>query len=553
MKVNSYFYDNRIKIALLLGIYMLMYFVAIEYRELWQPDELRYAEITREMLSSGNWITPHFFGLRYFEKPIAGYWFNFPGQWLFGHTHLAVRFAAIASTTLSASLVYYFGKRLYGDSRIALSASVIYLTFLLVYGIGTYSVLDPILTLWLNAAMVSYWLATNASCRKKTTGGFILLGLACGMGFLTKGFLALAVPVLAIVPWAIYYTRFKQLFIYGLLTLLVAIVISAPWSWLIYQQQADFWHYFFWIEHIQRFAEPNAQHAAPFWYYLPVVIGGTLPWLALLPGSLWHGFRQRAIASSGSYLLSWFLLPLLFFSIAKGKLVTYILPCFAPLALLMANYAYQLVQSKSRILVSNGWINMLFGLIGMSALLILSCTGVLRHPLFSSSEYNKLLIGLLIFAGWAVVGILALKNWQLSALCPLILALGIGVVIPHRVENTKQPIIFLSKFEHYLKNSAFLVANNPGLGSAIAWYQQRSDIYLYHEPGEVEYGLGYPDSQYRFINDTQIAHWIETHRHQGSISLVLTLDNQKQRPSMIPKAQFEFQQQRMLFLYYDKQ
>lgn len=552
MKVKYSVSDNRIKIILLLLLYVLMYFVSIEYRALWQPDELRYAEITREMLSSGNWVTPHFLGLRYFEKPIAGYWFNFLGQWLFGHNRLAVRFAPILSTTLSAGLIYYLGKRLYADSRIALSAAVIYLTSLLVYGIGTYSVLDPILTLWLNAAMVSYWIATNTSSTSNRLAGYIMLGLSCGMGFLTKGFLALAVPVLAILPWAICNKRFKQLIIYGALTILVAGVISAPWSWLINQQQADFWHYFFWVEHIQRFAEPNAQHSAPCWYYLPVVAAGSLPWLALLPGSLWQGFRQRAISPSGAYLLSWFILPLLLFSIAKGKLLTYILPCFAPLALLMAHYAYQLARKPSRILSANGWINILFGLICISALLILTLTGALAQPLFMPSEYYKLLIAVLIFACWAAAGAMALKRWQFSALCPLILALGVGVVIPERVENTKQPDIFLRKLDTYLQQSTFMVANNPGLGSALAWHRQRSDIYLYHEPGEVEYGLSYPDSKYRFIAEADIFDWIESHRRQGSISLVFTLDKQGQWPANLPQPDYQYQQQRMLYLFYDK-
>ncbi|MBP2166809.1 4-amino-4-deoxy-L-arabinose transferase, partial [Erwinia toletana] len=398
------------KSLILALLFILYYLIPLEFRNLWQPDETRYAEISREMLQSGNWITPHFFDLRYFEKPIAGYWFNNIGQAIFGHNNFAVRIGSVFSTLISALLVYWLGRRIFPQRGVALTASIIFLTSLLVYGVGSYAVLDPMLAMWMIAAMCSYWFASEATTVKQRVLRYLLLGLTCGMGFMTKGFLALALPVLAIAPWAIWQHRLRELLVYGPLAVVSAALLSAPWAIAIHRQQPDFWHYFFWVEHIRRFAESDAQHKAPVWYYLPILLLGALPWLALLPGALQQGWRERKQSAGGLYLLSWVVVPLLFFSIAKGKLLTYILPCFAPLALLMAAYGCRLAREGSRILKVNAWINILFGLACVLTLLLaLAPWGIIHHPLYGAHEMLALAMAILSFAGWALAGFISLK------------------------------------------------------------------------------------------------------------------------------------------------
>jgi 4-amino-4-deoxy-L-arabinose transferase len=545
------------KTALLMALFALYYLIPIEFRALWQPDETRYAEISREMLSSGNWVVPHFFDLRYFEKPIAGYWVNNLGQWLFGHSNFGVRAGSIFSTTLSAVLIYWLGNKVFASRNIALTGSVMFLTSLLVYGVGTYAVLDPILLLWLVAAMCSFWLAAQAQSTQQRLCGYLLLGAACAMGFMTKGFLALAVPVLAIVPWMIWQRRFRELLRWGPLTIAAAALLSTPWALAINQQEGDFWHYFFWIEHIQRFADADAQHKAPFWYYLPVLLAGCLPWLALLPGSLIGAWRQRTQHAGAVYLLSWVLLPLLFFSIAKGKLPTYILPCFAPLALLMAHYAHSGSAQVIKALKVNGWINLLFG--GITALVVLVVIapwGVAHRSVYASDELVGVLCAALAFFGWGVMGWLSRKpengRWRLAALCPLALALLVGFAIPHKVRDSKQPQSFVHAVHDQLAESRYLLANNPGVASAVAWELQRSDINFYDAKGELEYGLSYPDAQSRYIDADDFAEWLRVHRRHGKVSLVLMLSSGDRTPdARLPEPDDVYRQGRLVYYGYD--
>lgn len=543
--------------ALLALFFALVYLLPVNSRLLWQPDETRYAEISREMLQRGDWIVPHLLGIRYFEKPIAGYWFNNISQWIFGDTNFAVRFGSIFSTALSAVLVYWLATLLWRNRSTSVLASLIYLSMLLVFSIGSYAVLDPMISLWLTASMFCFYLTLRAETTKQKIVAYLLLGLACGMGFMTKGFLALAVPVIAVLPIVIQQKRVKELIIFGPLAIVSAVIISLPWALAIAQREPDFWHYFFWVEHIQLFAEKDAQHKAPMWYYLPVLCLGVLPWLGLLPGALLKGWRERVARPELFFLLSWVLMPLIFFSVAKGKLPTYILPCMAPLSLLMAAYATDCANNmRMRALKINGAINLIFGLVCALAVLVIGMGLVAHLVAYEPHEHLKVILATLAFAGWGLVGFVTLRNnarhWRWAAACPLLFILLVGYLIPQQVIDSKQPQNFIQQNFDELNNSRYVLADSVGVAAGLAWELKRSDILMFSEKGELTYGLNYADSERQYINEKDFSQWLAQARKQGDVSLVVQLSRNEELPADLPAADKVNLMNRLALLWYQK-
>ena len=570
MKTSMTKIINGRSIALLALFFVLTYLLPLNSRLLWQPDETRYAEISREMLQRGDWVVPHLLGVRYFEKPVAGYWINNISQWLLGDSNFSVRFGSVFCSALSAGLLFWLAWLLWRDSRRAFAAALIYLSSLLVSGVGTYSVLDPMISLWMMAAMFSSYLMLQPATRRKKIAAYLLLGLACGMGFMTKGFLALVLPVISLLPVVIQQRQFKPLVIFGPIALFAALLISSPWMLAIAMREPDFWHYFFWVEHIQRFAADNAQHKAPGWYYLPLLFAGALPWAGLLPGALINAWRKRAECPELFFLLSWLLMPLFFFSLAKGKLLTYILPCMAPLALLMAAWATDCAATlQTRVFKINSVINLLAGAVCVLGVLLSGYATVI--PLlppqlqqifqqispFSPQENINILLAATAFAAWGLIGYWSGKNsaqrWQWAAICPLLLSLFLADILPQKIINAKQPQYFIGHNIALLRESRYLLTDNVGLAAGLAWELKRSDILMLGEKGELSYGLDYPDAAGRWINKTDFSAWLAAARMQGDVSLVLQLAEGEDLSVLLPTADKISRIHRFILLWYKKQ
>jgi 4-amino-4-deoxy-L-arabinose transferase and related glycosyltransferases of PMT family len=396
---------SRWTIPLLVLAFIAFYLLPLGTHGLWIPDETRYAQIGQQILIDGNWVTPHFMDLRYFEKPIAGYWMIAIGQAIFGENLFGVRIASAIATGLSVFLAYAVARRLWNDPRKSFACALVYMTFGLIAGQAGYSNLDPQFTLWVNLSMVALWFAVDSSSSRDRLISWAVLGFACGMGFMTKGFLALLLPVLIALPYMLWQKRFLELVKYGLVAMLVAAIVSLPWVLAVHAQEPDYWRFFFWHEHIRRFAGDDAQHGRPWWFYLPLLVVSSLPWAALLPVAFkdaWNNKRHASIV----FLLLWLLLPLGLFSLSKGKLPTYIMPCMLPLALLLGHAMMQRVeQAKTSALRFNGALNLIGGIAALLALVYFQ----VKQPFYDNEPLHMALL-VVVLLTWIITGLLTLSK-----------------------------------------------------------------------------------------------------------------------------------------------
>ncbi|MBY8945002.1 MULTISPECIES: lipid IV(A) 4-amino-4-deoxy-L-arabinosyltransferase [unclassified Pseudomonas] len=514
-------------LPVLLLAFVAFYLLPLGLHGLWIPDETRYAQISQEMLQSGNWVTPHFMGIRYFEKPSAGYWLIALGQAVFGQNLFGVRIASALTTGLSVLLAYLIARRLWNDPRKSFACALLYLSFGLVAGQAGYSNLDPQFTLWVNLSLVALWFALDSRTLRSRLGAWAVLGFACAMGFMTKGFLAWALPVLIALPYMLWQRRLGELLRYGPLAIGVAVLVCLPWVLAIHNQEPDFWRFFFWNEHIRRFSADDAQHVRPWWFFLPIMAVACLPWSGLLPNTLhqaWKQKRQPAIA----FLALWLLLPLGLLSLSNGKLPTYIMPCLLPLALLMGHTLSDLVsQGKTRTLRLNGLFNFVIGMAAMISLIYLQ----IARPLYSNShaEMFSLSLAFIVLLGWILTNLLQsvrpLTLWAMPALGIGLLVVLLPSSMPAYIADNEMPDQFVLEHLDELQHTHALLSNELGSASALSWRLQRADVALYDTEGELRYGLQYAGSVKRKVELEQVQGWLKEARQHGSVGVLLRVNS----------------------------
>jgi 4-amino-4-deoxy-L-arabinose transferase-like glycosyltransferase len=299
------------------------------------PDEGRYAEIAREMLVSGDYITPQLNFLPYLEKPPLVYWLTAFSLKLGGLNEWAARFIPALSALGGIIAVYWFAATLWGPGT-AFLAGLITATSSGYFILARLLILDMTLTCFMTWGIALAYLAVRNQQRHYLPWAYLALGLA----MLAKGPVALVLPALIFLSWFLVQRQWQGiLHLWHPWGVFILVVLIVPWYILVAERNPEFLQYFFFQEHIQRFLAPRVHAGQPVYFYLGVLVAGFLPWVFLLPWS-WTAFLPEQQSPEASrdrlFLLLWFGVIFLFFSLARAKLFPYLLPGLPPLAMLLA-------------------------------------------------------------------------------------------------------------------------------------------------------------------------------------------------------------------------
>ena len=360
------------------------------------PDEGLHASIAQEMVERGDWITPRFLGQPFFDKPILYFWIEAVSLRLFGSNEAAVRLPGLMFGLLGAMTTGLLAWRMFGR-KTGWIAGIFYATTILPTALAQAASHDVALVPWVNLAMLLLW---DSDCRRRlqtpigprnnckigvwrrllqpfcaTVGA----GLFLGLSILTKGLLGVAVVGLAFGGYLLITRRVTPaVLLQGAAVLLIAALVAAPWYLAVEARNSGFLRYYFFERHVLGFASGKQPHSdQPWWYYLPILLGGGLPWIAYV---WWAGDGGRnveddrlAVASTRRgiagafrryphciaawtrrlngdpqfslaprppspvpFLWFWLIGWVVFLTVAQSKLATYLWPAFPPLAILAA-------------------------------------------------------------------------------------------------------------------------------------------------------------------------------------------------------------------------
>jgi 4-amino-4-deoxy-L-arabinose transferase-like glycosyltransferase len=326
-------------------LFAALWIATLGLRKVTNPDEGRYAEIPREMVVSGDWLTPRLNDLKYFEKPPLQYWATAVAYEIFGVTDFASRLWCGLTGLAGILVAGWMGARLFGrDAGIAaaavLASSLIYVV------LGHLNTLDMGLSFFMQVAIGSFLLAQHAPSRSTSERNFMLLAwTAVAFAVLSKGIVAMALPVLTLLAYTVVereYSSWRRL--HMAIGLPIFFVIAAPWFIAVSLKNPEFASFFFLHEHFQRFLTDEAQRVEAWWYFIPLLIVGALPWTGLAGAATVNAWRFDRTAQTDSsfrsrrFLILWIAVSMVFFSISQSKLAPYILPVFPAIAWLVGDY-----------------------------------------------------------------------------------------------------------------------------------------------------------------------------------------------------------------------
>ncbi len=340
MKPTLRLYYDYLVIAVLAALSYALFFYGLGSIGLVGPDEPRYAAIAREMLITGDYITPRLYGMPWFEKPPLMYWLAALGHKLFGISEAGARFPSALSATLCLFLIYWCGRKFW-DRAVGFLSALVLATSIGLFAFARAASMDMLLTTCLTAALVFFLIGVNDTTPRRRTW-FCAFYASLGLGILAKGPIALVLPALSLTGFILLRGRWNEWRNWYPLRSWITFAIAAPWYLVCtILNGRTFLQTFFFHHNVERFISTLYGHDRSLFFFLPVLLLLTFPWTFLL-----ISVARRTFGRNEHILLWWAVVPFVFFSFSGSKLPGYILPMVPPLALLIGK---ELCQPTSRV------------------------------------------------------------------------------------------------------------------------------------------------------------------------------------------------------------
>jgi 4-amino-4-deoxy-L-arabinose transferase-like glycosyltransferase len=339
----------------LLIVVAIVWFSNLEYRTLIKPDEGRYAEIPREMVVSGDWVTPRLNDLKYFEKPPLQYWATATAYTVFGEHQWTSRLWAGFTGFAGLLMVWFVGMRLFGREAAGYAAMLLGSSMLYVM-MGHINTLDMGVTFFITLGIFALLLGQSETDINRQRNWMLLAWAGMALAVLSKGLMGIILPGTAVFLYCMVQRDLAVLKRMNWLPgIAIFLLITAPWFYLVMKANPEFFGRFFIYEHYTRFTTKDLGRYQPWYYFVPILLAGALPWTVLMLDTLYRIAMGKQLERSRGYhafnpehfLLIWVVFIYVFFSISGSKLPSYLLPMFPAMALLMGS---RIAQMRERVL-----------------------------------------------------------------------------------------------------------------------------------------------------------------------------------------------------------
>ncbi len=386
----------------------VLWFGLLGQRDLFDPDEGRYAGIPAAMVDTGDWLTPRLNDFKYFEKPVLQYWGTAVAFKVFGKSNTSARLWTALLGFATALFSMLVASRLYGQ-RAAIYTFLICISYLMVVAFGHYLTLDMALSAFVVMGIGCLVIAQSDQTDARRIRNWMLLGwTALALATLTKGLVAIVLPAAAIGVYTLWqrdWGLFAKLHLFK--GLLLYLFITAPWFIAVSMANPEFADFFFIHEHFDRYTSDVHRREGPVYYFIPYLLVGVFPWLLTsLRSIVFPGFRwlpdNTGQFDSQRFMWTFVVVTFCFFSLGQSKLPGYILPILPIIAIISGGH----IVSRSRI-DADRWVMLALGLLYVIGAFFMERLASNNYPAEYWASYAPWIIGsgVMLLGGFVVLSI----------------------------------------------------------------------------------------------------------------------------------------------------